>query len=250
MKSGSKESQPRILLVEDESGIADNVVYALSTDGFETKWVSTGGDALTALEETTFSLIILDIGLPDTNGFELCRQIRRDSSVPIIFLTARSDEIDRVVGLEIGADDYVTKPFSPRELSARARAVLRRTVTIPVVGGSDPTGKGSCAEIADDQDEGHVFRIDESSKAISYFNSALTLSLYEFKILRALMKSPGRVFSRSELLNHACDEPEFSTERTIDTHIKTIRNKLRAIRDNIDPIETRRGFGYALRIPE
>jgi len=117
----------RILIVEDEPAIADSVTYALSTDGFETAWCATGREALAALARGGVALVVLDIGLPDRNGFDLCREIRRTSAVPIIFLTARKDEVDRIVGLEIGADDYIVKPFSPRELASRVSAVLART---------------------------------------------------------------------------------------------------------------------------
>src|SRR4051812_30855497 len=117
----------KILLVEDEPSIADNIIYALKSEGFAPTWCQTGGDGLRTFAEQDFVLVILDVGLPDMNGFELCKQLRARSFVPIVFVTARKDEIDRVVGLEIGADDYVVKPFTPRELTARVKAILRRT---------------------------------------------------------------------------------------------------------------------------
>jgi len=119
--------KPAILIVEDEGGIVDNILYALKTEGFETVWCPTGTEGLEALKSNEFVLVILDVGLPDINGFELFKDIRQLKPVPVIFLTARSEEIDRIVGLEMGADDYVTKPFSPRELTARVKAVLRRS---------------------------------------------------------------------------------------------------------------------------
>ena len=176
----------RILLVEDEPAIADNITYALRTEGFEVAWCSTGGEALRVLEESGVSLIVLDVGLPDTNGFDLCKEIRKTSAIPIIFLTARSDEIDRVVGLEIGGDDYVAKPFSPRELAARVKAVLRRFPTPD--GGSEATRVDS------------PFAIDKQRKKISYFGKPLDLSRYEFKILEVLLRRPGWVYSREKLM--------------------------------------------------
>src|SRR3954471_18920823 len=122
----------KILLIEDEPSIADNIVYALKTEGFAPTWCQTGGDGLNKVRHEQFSLVILDVGLPDINGFDLCKSIREISPIPVVFVTARKDEIDRVVGLEIGADDYVVKPFTPRELSARVKAVLRRTSPVPV----------------------------------------------------------------------------------------------------------------------
>jgi two-component system catabolic regulation response regulator CreB len=226
----------KILLIEDEAGIADTVIYALKTENYEPVWCSTGLEGEQALKQTDFSLIIIDVGLPDISGFELCKKIRVTSAVPVIFLTARNDEIDRVVGLEIGADDYMSKPFSPRELNARIRAVLRRyTVTT--------ADKKVTAVLK----KSEPFDIDPGTMRISYFGSKLDLSCYEYKILKLLIDHPLRVFSREELMNAAWEEPGFSLERTIDTHIKSIRGKFRAIKPDLDPIETRRGFGYALK---
>lgn len=225
----------KILIIEDEKPIADTIVYSLKAEGFESCWYPTGNQGLYALKNNDISLIILDIGLPDINGIDLCRNIRQNHSTPIIFLTARADEIDRIVGLEIGGDDYMVKPFSPRELVARVRAVLRRcenkkTVEAPAL--SQKNG---------------VFFIDEEKKSVLYNNTAVALSKQEFKILSTLIGHPGRVYSRDELMNAAWDEPGFCTDRTVDAHIKTIRAKLRAINSDADPIETRRGFGYSLK---
>ena len=170
--------KPKILIVEDEPAISDNIQYALETEGFDTCRLSTGLPALDLLKETTVDLIILDIGLPDINGFELCRKIRENHGQPIIFLTARSDEIDRVVGLEIGGDDYVTKPFSPRELSARVKAILRRV---------GPRGGSISPE---------VFDIDEKRRRIDFCGEALMLSRYEYRLLKTLIRRPGQVFTR------------------------------------------------------
>ena len=231
----------KILIIEDEAAIADTIVYALKTDGFEPVWVATGAEGRKRLNEGDIALIVLDIGLPDINGIELCREIRRHSSLPIIFLTARNDEIDRVVGLEIGGDDYIAKPFSPRELAARIRAVLRRAASSPAP--ATPVQPAAGAHPADTA----PFHLDETRMSISYFGTPLELTRCEFKLLRTLIGHPGRVYSRESLKEIAWDEPEFSLDRTVDTHIKTIRGKLRAVSPDRNPIETRRGFGYTLR---
>jgi two-component system catabolic regulation response regulator CreB len=224
-----------ILIIEDEPAIADNITYALRTEGYAALWCGTGAQGLSQLQAARPALVILDVGLPDINGFELCKQIRQSSAVPVIFLTARSDEIDRVVGLEIGADDYMVKPFSPRELTARVRAVLRRTSdrSAPAVSpAASVTG---------------IFVIDETRMMIRFDTAELELSPVEFRLLRELVRHPGRVFSRQALMQAAWDEPDVSLERTVDTHIKMLRAKLKAVRPDLDPIETRRGFGYCLR---
>lgn len=225
----------QILIIEDEPSIADNIIYALETEGFSSVWSKTGEDGLKQFQNTGIDLIVLDVGLPDINGFDLCKKIRNLSEVPIIFLTARGDEIDRVVGLELGADDYMVKPFSPRELTARIKANLRR------VKSKDPTPKENS------NTSNGTFSINKEKRQISYHNKELNLSRYEFKILKTLISHPGRVYSREDLMNIAWDEPDLSNDRTIDTHIKTIRIKLKEINNTIDPIETRRGFGYALK---
>jgi two-component system catabolic regulation response regulator CreB len=220
----------RILVVEDEPAIVDNIQYALETDGFETICCSSGIKALEFLDREKVDLIVLDIGLPDMNGFELCKDIRKKGNIPVIFLTARTDEVDRVVGLEIGADDYVTKPFSPRELTARIKAVLRRTGAA----GQRPPSKS-------------VFQVDESKRQVTYLGKPLELSRYEFNILKTFIRRPGHVFSREQLMDMAWEEPESSLDRTVDAHIKNIRAKLRAVEPGSDPIVTHRGIGYSLR---
>ena len=223
--------KPRILIVEDEPAIADTIQYALETEGFQTALVTSGRPVLSCLAEEKVDLIILDIGLPDINGLELCKKIRAAHTLPIIFLTARADEIDRVVGLEIGADDYVTKPFSPRELSARVRAVLRRT-------GAGQTASPPAAT---------AFYVDDMRQRISYFDSVLDLSRYEFRILKTFIDRPGQVFTRDQLMEKVWDEPEASMDRTVDAHIKNLRAKLRAVDPAVDPIVTHRGTGYSLK---
>jgi two-component system catabolic regulation response regulator CreB len=232
----------KILVIEDESAIADTITYALKTDGFEPLWTVTGAEGLQRLSEGGIALVVLDIGLPDISGMELCKEIRKSSAIPIIFLTARANEIDRIVGLEIGGDDYITKPFSPRELTARVKAVLRR---FSVRGRS--AAPVAAAASAPPDDTASPLAVDDSRMSISYFGTTLELTRCEFKLLRALIMHPGRVYSRDALKEIAWEEPEFSLDRTVDTHVKTIRNKLRAVKPEFDPIETRRGFGYALK---
>lgn len=223
----------RILVVEDEPAIADTITYALRTEGFEVAWCSTGEEATRVLHENDISLIVLDVGLPDQNGFDLCKEIRKTSAVPIIFLTARTDEIDRVVGLEIGGDDYVPKPFSPRELAARVKAVLRRF----------PSGENALSAARVDS----PFLVDKKRMEIRFFGKPLDLSRYEFRILEVLAGRPGWVFSREQLMDLVWEAPEASMDRTVDTHVKTIRRKLRAIKPEADPIQTHRGLGYSLK---
>jgi two-component system catabolic regulation response regulator CreB len=225
-----------ILIIDDEPSIIDNISFALETEGFSTTACSTGGDGLDAFNTAAFELIILDIGLPDINGFDLARQIRSTSQIPIIFLTARSNEVDRVVGLELGADDYVTKPFSPRELSARVKAVLRRTNII-----TEPEAPPMPPENA------QLFIVDDQKKQISYCSQSIDLSRTEYRLLNILVQSPGRVYTRNQLMDHAWEHSGISLDRTVDTHIKTIRQKLKAIYPEHDPIVTHRGIGYALR---
>jgi two-component system catabolic regulation response regulator CreB len=220
----------RIMIIDDEPAIVDAIQYALETEGFETYCISSGAPVISALEENLADLVILDIGLPDISGFELCRQIRQFCGIPIIFLTARTDEIDRVVGLEMGGDDYITKPFSPREVSARVKAVLRRT-------GKNNNGKPT---------EG-TFAVNESKRQIIYCGRNLDLSRYEYEILKTFIRRPGHVYSREQLMQLVWDHPECSLDRTIDAHIKNIRAKMRKVRPEKDPIVTHRGSGYSLR---
>lgn len=220
-----------ILIIEDESGIADTITYALNTEGFSSHWSATGNDGLYFLANNTVDLLVLDLGLPDINGFDLLKELRKSSTVPVIILTARSDEIDRVLGLELGADDYVVKPFSPRELVSRVKAVLRRAKGQP----DSKTMKSA------------AFFIDARKHIITYFGEALVLSRYEYNILNLLLKHPGWVYSREQIMDSIWEEPEESYERTVDTHIKQLRSKLRAIKPDIDPIVTHRGTGYSLR---
>ncbi len=228
-----------ILIIEDEGGIVDNIVYALKTEGYDTLWCSTGMEGLEALKKQEIGLVLLDVGLPDINGFELFKDLKQVRDVPVIFLTARSEEIDRVVGLEIGADDYVTKPFSPRELTARVKAVLRRTQSPPHAPGEKSEGKIQCQAK-------FPFKCDDKKNAIFYHGVQLQTSRYEYRVLKILIDHPGWVYSREQLMEKAWDEPDMSELRTVDAHIKNLRHKLKAITPDCDPIITHRGTGYSL----
>ena len=225
----------RILVVEDEPSVVENITYALSTEGFEAISCSTGQKGLEIFQASAVDLVILDIGLPDSSGFEVCKKMRRISDVPILFLTARTSEIDRVVGLEIGADDYVVKPFSPRELTARVKAILRR-----YAGSTEPAEPPPISDCL-------PFKIDGDRRTIHFLGVALPLTRNEYRLLEVLIGRPGRVYSREMLLELAWEAPGASMERTIDAHIKSIRAKLRNVSDDVDPIKTHRGFGYSLR---
>lgn len=228
----------RILVVEDELSIRDNIVYALESEGFRVDCTTTGAEALAMLAEEDYQLVVLDVGLPDLNGFDVCRTLRKTSQVPVIFLTARSSEIDRIVGLEIGADDYVTKPFSPRELSARVRANVRRaSLNAPSTMQPPPPAQSNALP----------FKIDYERWTIYYCEQLLLLSRYEFRLLTVLIEKPGRVYSRAQLMNAAWEEPDASMERTVDTHIKSLRAKLKERQPKLEPIITHRGIGYSMR---
>jgi len=229
-------SQTRVLVIEDERSIADNILYALRTEGFAVEWKSLGQEGVAALRAEPFALVVLDVGLPDGSGFERCKEIRGFSEVPIVFLTARAEEIDRVVGLEIGGDDYVTKPFSPRELVARVKVILKRARGAPTAT-SAPTTTSS-------------FGVDDKRARISYRGTLLELTRYEYLLLKFLVAHPERVFSRAELLEQVWDSAQTSLDRTVDAHVKSLRGKLRALSPEEDPIRTHRGLGYSFEPPE
>lgn len=222
----------RVLLVEDEPAIADTLVYALETECFTVTHALTGADALAAAAREPHDFAILDIGLPDMTGLDVCRRLRETSSIPVLFLTARDGEVDRILGLELGGDDYVTKPFSPREIVARVRAILRR-------------GNHQTAPTAQALRTG--LHHEASSMRIHFDGTALDLTAHEYKLLLVLIEKPGRVFTRDQLLDQAWQDPGAVTDRTVDAHIKSIRAKLRATRPGAENlIETRRGLGYSL----
>ena len=229
-------SHSRILVVEDEPAIAETIIYALETDGFEVVHCETGKAALEIFAESNLQFVILDVGLPDLSGFDVCREIRKGSEVPILFLTAREGEIDRVVGLELGGDDYVIKPFSPRELTARVHAILRRSIRPK----AEPVDSG----VEDVIRHGPLELQPERYRALMHGND-LGLSRYEFGMLRVFVEKPERVFSRDQLMELVWDEPEAALDRTVDAHIKTLRKKMAAIDGSFVPIVTHRGLGYS-----
>ena len=220
---------PHILIVEDEAAIADTLVFALQGEGFTATWLSLAEAALEFQQRTPADLLILDVGLPDISGFEACRRLRRFSEVPVIFLTARDAEIDRVVGLEIGADDYVVKPFSPREVAARVRAILKRMAPRPLE---------SLAAVG-------PFRVDRERVLLHFRELQLVLTRHEFRLLQTLLAQPERVFSREQLLDALGVPADAGYERNIDSHIKSLRAKLRQVAADAEPIQTHRGLGYS-----
>ena len=223
-------TSPLIWLVEDEASIADTLIYSLETDGFAVRWFERGLPLLEAMNHEQPDFLILDVGLPDIGGFELCRRIRAVSQLPLLFLTARSEEIDRLLGLEMGADDYVAKPFSPREVSARVRTILRRVRPVPPAPAEKPRG----------------LQLDEARACIQFHGQPLTLTRYEYLLLKTLLLHPGHVYSRQQLMERVWSDAEESLERTVDTHIKTLRAKLHEIDPQANPILTHRGLGYSL----
>jgi len=251
---------PPILVVEDEPGIAETIHYALASDGFAPEVCASARQAIERFTAEPPALAILDVGLPDMSGFELLRRLQElpgGKAVPMLFLTARASEIDRVVGLELGADDYIAKPFSPRELVARVRTILRRsqrTHSEPIPALEQAYQAPAVPAGAPIEEEGGAersastspFTLDEERRLIRYHGQPLALSRYEYGLLATLIQRPGRVFTRSELLERVWDDPGESFDRTVDAHVKTLRAKLRAVRDSEDPIRTLRGIGYAL----
>ena len=220
-----------ILLVEDDEAIAQTLIFSLQREGWQVQWCALGQQALDYVAQHPVDFIILDVGLPDINGFDLCRQIRQQQQTPLLFLTARNDEVERIIGLEIGADDYCAKPFSPRELVSRIRVICRRLQPQ-----ATPIHSNSLAKI---------WQHDPEKLQISYHGQLLNLTRYEYRLLEVLLKQPERVLSRHQLMQAAWEHPDHSLERTIDTHIKVLRQKLKNIHDD-EVIKTHRGIGYSL----
>jgi two-component system, OmpR family, catabolic regulation response regulator CreB len=221
----------RILLVEDDPAIARSIIYTLERDGLTVTHSLLLSDARRQLASHPPDVLILDVGLPDGSGLDLCRDLRAHSSLPVLMLSAHGEEIDRVLGLELGADDYVSKPFSPRELLARVRGMLRRArmpAAAPTPAGASP------------------FDIDLAGQRISLLGRTLPLTRREFGLLADLLRHPGRIRSRDDLLNAVWGNDSDSTDRTVDTHIKTLRAKLQEAAPGRDYIVTHRGMGYCL----
>ena len=218
-----------ILLLEDDAAIADTVVFALRREGFGVRHVLLVREAEAALSQARPAAALLDVGLPDGNGLDLLRRWRAQpatATLPVLMLTARGEEIDRVLGLEAGADDYLAKPFSPRELVARVRALLRRAA-MP----REPVGGG--------------FVLDEAGQRVLHQGQSLPLTRLEFELMRELMRGQGRILSREQLFERIWGLASEAADRTVDTHIKTLRAKLRQVQAQADPIRTHRGQGYA-----
>jgi two-component system catabolic regulation response regulator CreB len=222
-----------VLLVEDDLAIAETILYPLRAEGFAVEHHLLGGGVAQRVRAGGIDLVLLDVGLPDVGGFDVCRQLRAFSALPVVFLTARSDEFDRVLGLELGADDYIAKPFSPRELVARVRARLRRH---PVAAPDADSGV---------QRSGR-FEHDPDARRIAFAGAPLDLTRYEYALLAELLRRPGAILSRAQLLDRAWQDAGESGERTIDTHVKTLRGKLRAVDAAADPLRTHRGVGYSI----
>jgi len=224
----------RVLIVEDEKAIADSVAHVLDREGFETRAAADGEAGLRLAEAFDPHLVILDLMLPGIGGLEVCRQLRRTSTVPIIMLTAKAEEVDRVVGLEVGADDYVTKPFSMRELVARVRALLRRQAMLA----QTPAG----LVFSDDH-----LALDLDRPSVEVEGKSVTLSARELALLRALLTHRGRVRTRRQLLEEAWGGDEYIDPRTVDVHIRWLRKKLESDPERPRYIETIRGLGYRFR---
>ena len=221
----------RILIVDDDKAIRDVVRFALVKAGYETVEAETGGAALACFAEAAPDLIVLDITLPELDGTEICRRIRRESAVPILFLSSRDEEFDRVLGLELGGDDYLTKPFSPRELVARIKAVLRR--------GGAPVAVEKARILSHG-----ILTLDLDAVRASWNGQEVALTATEFGILRTLMTRPGKVYSRDSLMDGAYSIDKIVSDRTIDSHVRRLRAKFEAI--GAAPVETLHGVGYKL----
>jgi DNA-binding response OmpR family regulator len=224
----------RILLVDDEHSVQTLLSYPLRKDGYEVISAHDGQEALARFAEARFDLVILDLMLPRMDGIEVCRRMRSRSQVPIIMLTAKGDEIDKVVGLEMGADDYITKPFSMREFRSRVKAALRRS---RMVAGAPEEESISSGEL----------EIDFGRRAVTVRGAEVRLTYVEFEILAAMARAPGHVLSRETLLEHVWGDSEYRDPRTVDVHIRHLREKLE--RDPKDPeyLFTVRGVGYRFR---
>jgi DNA-binding response OmpR family regulator len=233
------EHTPRILLVDDEQSIQTLLSFPLRKDGYEVVQATDGREALARFGETTFDLVVLDVMLPRLDGLEVCRRMRARSSVPIIMLTAKAEEIDKVLGLELGADDYITKPFSLREFRSRVKAALRRAG----MARREPSSGEEPLEV-------HELRIDPAKRAVEVRGAMVQTTYVEFEILLALATSPGRVWTRDMLLTRIWGDSAYRDPRTIDVHIRHLREKLE--RDAKDPeyLFTVRGVGYRFRDTE
>jgi DNA-binding response OmpR family regulator len=231
------ERSPRILLVDDERAIQTLLSYPLQKDGYDVTCASDGREALARFEDAQYDLVVLDVMMPRLDGLEVCRRMRAKSTVPIIMLTARAEEVDKVVGLELGADDYITKPFSLREFRSRVKAALRRS-----------TWAQRNAELAADEPlEVGELRVDFAKRTVRVRGEDVQATYVEFEILRALACNPGRVFTREMLLTRIWGDSAFRDPRTIDVHIRHLREKLEVEAKDPEYLFTVRGVGYRFR---
>ena len=228
---------PRILLVDDEAAIQTLLSYPLRKDGYEVVQASDGGEALERFAEGTFDLVVLDVMMPRLDGLETCRRLRATSTVPIIMLTAKAEEIDKVLGLELGADDYITKPFSMHEFRSRVKAALRRAGMART---NDDADGEAPVEIGD-------LRIEPSKRSVTLRGGRIDLTFVEFEILLGLAANPGRVFTREALLTRIWGDSAYRDPRTIDVHIRHLREKLELDAKRPDYLFTVRGVGYRFR---
>ena len=230
-----------VLIVDDEPAIAEALAYTLNQEGFSTERCELGGQALARCAAGGVDFVVLDVGLPDMSGFDVCRELRRSHGIPILFLTARADEVNRIVGLELGGDDYVTKPFSPREVASRIRAIGRRLHAEFNPSGAARAGRPEPVEKISG------FALDTDGQRIAYRGEWLALTRYEYLLLALLLERPGRILSRAHIMDAVWQDGGESFERTVDTHIKTLRGKLRRVHDD-EVIVTHRGLGYSLSL--
>jgi two-component system, OmpR family, response regulator len=240
MTKSPKTVPPKILLVDDDAPIRDIVRFALGREGFSVIEAEDGVEGLALASSEAPDLIILDIMMPELDGAEVCRQLRRDSRIPIIFLSSRDDEIDRVLGLELGGDDYIGKPFSPRELVARVKAVLRRARP-PIKPPAEPDAQAAPAGA--ELRHGRL-RLDLEGFRAFWGESEVALTVTEFALLRTLVERPGKVFTRDNLMDGAYALNHYVSDRTVDSHIRRVRAKFQAVGGA--PVETAHGLGYKL----
>jgi len=231
----------QVLLLEDDPAIARTVAYALEREGLQVTHSLLLHDARKLWSAGGFDLLVLDVGLPDGSGLDLCREVRAAGHTPVLMLSAHGEELDRVLGLELGADDYLAKPFSPRELAARARALLRRAA-------APPTSPFSPFSPCQSTPRSTPFHDDPQGQRVQLHGHALALTRREYRLLSCLLAGAGRIHSRAALLAAAWGDDSESTDRTVDTHIKTLRAKLREADPAREYIVTHRGMGYCLEV--
>ena len=220
-----------VLIVEDEKKLADVLIAYLNQNQFKVTHFESGSDVVDWVKTNQPNIILLDLMLPDVNGKDLCKEIRQFSMVPIIMVTAMIDEIDRLIGLELGADDYVCKPFSPKEVVARVKAVLRRS-----------DGGLNHGEVYD------AFEVNDQTYSIKLHRDRLDLTPVEFRLLKMFLQSPGRVFNRDQILNNIFEDGRIVLDRTVDTHVKNLRHKLKTASPEHDYIRSVYGIGYSFEL--